>query len=267
MCGFVSYEQATIREYPQWEAAMTSVAELKLDDSRAKESLVKNNVDSQLPLQFMLSNWSAYSAYPAFGGDTNKRIPLLIKEDGELKRVEAIWWFDASCQKYQQYEQKHSASNITVLGRRTSFNARNLDSPFWKGALNKHRGVVFADHLGESKLVGKTKHQYLMRSNEPFLLGAVYRKLPNGDYCCAIITRDAHPKMTPYHDKAFPLFLPVDNDFIFLWLSEQSTEHAQIMHLLNAPKLFPSLHVQRVKTYKGKQLVGNVNDTLISDQA
>ncbi|MDT0593256.1 SOS response-associated peptidase family protein [Glaciecola petra] len=247
MCGFVSYEQATIKEHPQWEAAMTSVA--------------------QLPLEFLLSHWRSYSAYPAFGGDTNKRIPLMIRENGELKRVEAVWWFDANCQEYQQSEKGDSTSNITVLGRRTSFNARNLDSPFWKGALNKHRGVVFANHLGESKLVGKTKHQYLMRSQEPFLLGAVYRKLPNGDYCCAIITRDAHPKMTPYHEKAFPLFLPVDNDFIGLWLSTQNAQHAQIQYLLNAPKLYPSLHVQRVKTYKDKQLVGNINDILLSDEA
>lgn len=267
MCGFVSYEQATIREYPQWEAALTSVAKL---DTDANQSLLQDNdniTTSKTPLWFLLSHWASYAAYPAFGGDINKRIPLLIEEDGQLKRVEAIWWFDASCQKYQQNEQIDSATNVTILGRRTSFNARNLDSPFWKGALNKHRGIVFANHLGESKLVGKTKHQYLMQSKEPFLLGAVYRKLANGDYCCAIITSDAHPKMTPYHEKAFPLFLPVDNAFLLLWLSKQNAEHTHIQHLLNEPKLYPKLHVQRVKTYKGKQPVGNLNDILLPDEA
>ena len=232
MCGFVGYEHSTIREYQQWVAA--------LEESQTLSGIIES--------------WPAYSAYPAFGGDTKKRIPLLIEEDNQLKQIDAIWWFDASTQNEQ-----------TFLGKRTSFNARNLDSPFWKGALNKSRGVVLASQLGESKLVGKTKHQFLMQSQAPFMLGAVYRKLTNGDYCCAVITRDAHPKMTPYHEKAFPLFLPIENTFLNLWLGESNSEHAQIQALLHSPKLFPTLHVQRVKTYKSKQPVGNINDVLISD--
>ena len=232
MCGFVSYENATTREYPQWTAGL----------------------DLPSSLSLLLSSWPNYKAYPAFGGDTYKRVPLLICEQGEYKEVSAIWWFDA-----------FSENKVTYLGKRTSFNARNLDSPFWKSALNNNRALVLATHLGESKLVGKTKHQYLMQSQQPFMLGAIYRQLDNGDYCCAIITRDAHPKMTPYHEKAFPLFLPLQPEFLNLWLGAENAQNAEIQALLQAPKLFPTLHVQRVKTYKDKQPIGNINDVLVSD--
>jgi len=232
MCGFVSYEQATIKQHPDWVAALQ-------ETTAVYESFV---------------NWPEYTAYPAFGGDTNKRVPLLISEDDKLKRVDAIWWFDAQVQDTR-----------TLLGKRTTFNARNLDSPFWKGALNHTRGVLIANQLGESKWIGKTKHQYLMQSNAPFMLGAVYRKLTNGDYCCAVITRDAHPKMTPYHEKAFPLFLPVEEEFLGIWLGKEKANHARIQGLLKQPKLFPTLHVQRVKTYKHKVAVGSISDILLSD--
>ena len=98
-----------------------------------------------------------------------------------------------------------------------------------------------------------------MQSNAPFMLGAVYRKLTNGDYCCAVITRDAHPKMTPYHEKAFPLFLPVEEEFLGIWLGKEKANHARIQGLLKQPKLFPTLHVQRVKTYKHKVAVGSIS--------
>lgn len=232
MCGFVSYENATIREYPKWT-----------DDLNFTSSL-----------SAVLQTWPNYQGYPAFGGDTQKRVPILVCEQGEYKQVSAIWWFDAFCE-----------DNVSYLGKRTTFNARNLDSPFWKSALNRNRALVLATHLGESKWVGKTKHQYLMQSEQPFLLGAVYRQLENGDYCFAIITRDAHPKMTPYHEKAFPFFLPLQSDFLGLWLGEEPANNNEIQTLLEAPKLFPTLHVQRVKTYKNKQAVGNINDILVSD--
>ena len=232
MCGFVAYEQSTIYEQPQWY----------------------DELDASTELTQLLVDWPEFSAYPAFGSDIRKRIPLLIQEDDDYKQVNAVWWFDA-----------FDTDGITKLGNRTSFNARNLSSPFWKHALNTKRGVILASELGESKLVGKTKHQYLMQSNQAFLLGALYKRLKNGDYCCAIITRDAHPKMAPYHDKAFPLFLPLDIKFTHLWLGHEAAEHPQIQSLLEQPKLFPSLHVQRVKTYKDKQPIGNIQANLTSD--
>jgi putative SOS response-associated peptidase YedK len=232
MCGFVSYENATIREYPEWVDAISD-----------------NN-----SLLNLFNTWPDYKAYPAFGGDVSKTIPLLISENNESKIVNAVWWFDAFCEEQQ-----------TFLGKLTSFNARNLDSTFWKGALNHHRGIVLANYLGESKRVGKTKHQYLMQGEAPFLLGALYKKLANGQYCCAIITRDAHPKMTPYHDKAFPLFLPIKASFIDTWIGNDDANNDSVRALLDKPVLFPSLHVQRVKTYKGRQKIGQTDELLVSD--
>lgn len=52
------------------------------------------------------------------------------------------------------------------------------------------------------------------------ILGAVYQAFPNGKYSCAVITRDEHPRFAPYHDKAFPLFLPHNLDFLKLWLRD-----------------------------------------------
>lgn len=230
MCGFVSYDERTITTNDGWLSRLKTIA----------GQLIR--IDS-------------YTAYPAFGGDINKRIPLLIYENSVLKQVNAVWWFDAHT----------DADGITEIGKRTTFNARNLTSPFWASAVKQSRGLVIASRIGESKLVGKTKHQYLMQSQQPFLLGALYRQLTNGDYACAIITRDAHPKMAAYHDKAFPLFLPNDDLFIEAWLTAKGNVPAEVDHLLNAPKLYPNLHVQRVKSYKSAVPMGKVTDNLLSD--
>jgi putative SOS response-associated peptidase YedK len=139
-----------------------------------------------------------------------------------------------------------------MFGNRTTFNARNLDSPFWQHSLKNQRALVLATGIGESKLVGKTKHQYYMQSDDVFALGALYKKHGNNKYSCAVITRDAHPKMVPYHDKAFPCFLPMDAAFFDIWLDESISHHQRIDFILQNPTLYPSLHVQRVKTYKDK---------------
>ncbi|MGQ8366236.1 SOS response-associated peptidase family protein [Glaciecola sp. 1036] len=229
MCGFIGYDERTITETPDLFDKLNSLSDC-------------------------IARIPSYSAYPAFGGDLSKRIPLIIEDDG-IKLVNAIWWFDA-------YQNNDLA---TALGNRTSFNARNLQSPFWRAALKHQRGIVLASSIGESKLVGKTKHQYLMQSKSPFLLGALYKKLPNNDYACAVITRDAHPKMEAYHDKAFPLFLPVLSHFLDKWLLAKGEIPSEVEQLLESPKLFPNLHVQRVKTYKSGQPMGKISENLISD--
>ena len=52
------------------------------------------------------------------------------------------------------------------VGDRTTFNARNLDSPFWKGAVRHHRAIVVGTALGESNKVGSTNEHYLMNAKE-----------------------------------------------------------------------------------------------------
>ncbi|GAA3953137.1 SOS response-associated peptidase family protein [Allohahella marinimesophila] len=178
--------------------------------------------------------------YPAFGGNPNRKIRnLIIQHEGKPRLVDATWWFDCT-----------AVGDELRVGKRTSFNARNLDSPFWKGALRHHRGLVAATGIGESKVIDGKKHQFLMIGNEPFLLGALYRPFSNGHFSCAVITRDAHLKMEPYHDKAFPLFIPATKDFVQLWLDDTVMQSEVIDELLAHPKLTATLQVEEVKTFK-----------------
>lgn len=133
--------------------------------------------------------------YPAFGGAANKQIKgLIIQEDGKLKAVDATWWYDC----------EESEGQLIVNNTRTTFNARNLESRYWKSGIRHHRAIVLATAIGEGKGVGKEKRSYFMEGEKPLLLGAVYRPFPNGLYSTAIITRDAHLRFDKYHDKAFP---------------------------------------------------------------
>ncbi|MGS2721264.1 SOS response-associated peptidase family protein [Paraglaciecola aestuariivivens] len=195
--------------------------------------------EREIANQFLHPTFKRY--YPAFGQDSSRTIDIVIEEEQQLKQVSATWWFDCS----------YSDGGLAV-GNRTTFNARNLDSPYWRHAVMHQRAIVLATGLGESKKVGKTKHQYYMQSDDVFVLGALYQKFPNGQYSCAVITRDAHEKMQPYHDKAFPGFLPPDDGFLKLWLSKNVQQHSAIEQVLAVPTLYPNLQVQRVKTYKDK---------------
>lgn len=96
---------------------------------------------------------------------------------------------------------------------------------------------------------GKNRH-FLVESDQPILLGCVYRPYPNGCYSAAIITRDSHPRFEPYHDKAFPLMLPHDPAFLQLWLSDAREDDPAIAELLAHPKIFNDLKVTQVKTFK-----------------
>jgi len=85
---------------------------------------------------------------------------------------------------------------------------------------------------------------------------ATSRKRSHYDSSCALITRDSHPRFDAYHDKAFPLFLPYDNGFLELWLGGEREDHPIIAALLDQPKLFPSLEVQEVKSFKQGKPIG-----------
>ena len=174
--------------------------------------------------------------YPAFGTPDKQIKNLVIREDGKLKCVDATWWFECS----------EENGRLQVNNNLTTFNARNLKSPYWRQAIRHNRAIVMATELGEGK--GKTK--YLMESETPLLLGAVYRKFPNELYSTAVITRDSHPRFDQYHDKAFPLFLPLDYQFLKLWLSDEPETHPAIAHLLENLKVFNQLKVTPVKTFK-----------------
>ena len=192
--------------------------------------------------------------YPAFGGNPDRQISNLIVPGADGPRtVDATWWFDCE-----------PAGDSLKVGPRTTFNARNLDSHYWKGALRHHRGLVVATGLGESKMIDGKKRQFLMEGDAPFLLGALFRSFDNGCYSCAIITRDSHPRFDQYHDKAFPCFLPASAYFVDQWLNANGTVPDQAAHYLAHPKIVVPLRVEAVKTFKRGQ-IGTAAEMLSAD--
>lgn len=178
--------------------------------------------------------------YPAFGGDPGKQIrQLIVAGEQGPEVVDATWWFDCE-----------PAGESLRIGQRTTFNARNLESPYWKGALKHRRALVVATGLGESKWVNGRKHQYYMEGANPFLLGALYRTFDNGCYSCAVITRNSHPRFDEYHDKAFPCFIPCEKAFIDLWLYETGSVPPEISDYLHKPRITEDLWVSEVRTFK-----------------
>lgn len=186
--------------------------------------------------------------YPAFGGSAGRQLnDLIIREGGQLKTVDATWWFD--CQPLDD--------TLIVNNTRTTFNARNLASPYWRGAIRHNRGVFVATGIGEGKMTdGKNRH-FLVESEQPILLGCVYRRFENGCYSTAIITRDEHLRFGKYHDKAFPLMLPHDKQFLGLWLGDEREDHPAIADLLENPRIFTNLKITPVKTFKDAKPLGD----------
>jgi putative SOS response-associated peptidase YedK len=185
--------------------------------------------------------------YPAFGGAASRQIKdLIIQTDNFVRSVNATWWFECS----------ERNGELIVNNSLTTFNARNLTSPYWKSAIKHKRGVVVGTALGEGKNVNGKNIHYLMEGVTPILLGAVYKSYPNGLYSTAIITRDSHARFDEYHDKAFPLFLPPDPEFLRLWLSDAPETHPSIAELLEKPQVFNQLKVTPVKTLKGGNPTG-----------
>ncbi|MCW8093157.1 SOS response-associated peptidase family protein [Alteromonas sp. ASW11-130] len=180
--------------------------------------------------------------YPAFGGNAARQLTSIIA--GPNNVIDATWWFD--CQP---------DGDTLALGKRTTFNARNLDSGFWRYALNHHRGIVIATALGESNPVGKSKQHYFMQGQRAFMLGALYRPFENGHYASAVITRPPHERFSQFHEKSFPFFLPFNQEFIAQWLSGEPL-HPALMQELDNPKLPVELKVTPVKTFKSEEPIG-----------
>lgn len=193
--------------------------------------------------------------YPAFGGAAARMIPDLIIHDGKKPNtVDATWWFD--CHEDEQ-------GNFTV-GARTTFNARNLESTYWKAAIRHNRAIVVATAIGEGKMIdGKNAH-FLVEGSTPLLLGAVYQRYPSGRFSTAIITRDAHPRFSKYHDKAFPFFLPPNPQLLQHWLGSAPDTDSTIADLLNHPAIYNELKITRVKTLKGGVAIGD-SEVLLPD--
>ncbi len=186
---------------------------------------------------------------PSFGGACESQ-GLVTYENGVYHLSNAIWWYD-----------RDRASDTFKPSKYTSFNARNLEGRMWKNAIKTRRGLVFASELGESNgKKGKEAARHLMRSQDGFALGCLFKDWENTDGSTtrsfAVITRDPHDRFKKYHEKAFPLFLPNDPVAIKEWLDPEVETSPIIEEILNDPKLPVDLEVTRVKTFKNAEPLG-----------
>lgn len=195
--------------------------------------------------------------YPAFGGQAQRQIKGLVCAkrllgDGDQtvwhpQAVNATWWFD--CQ---------SQGHTLRVGSRTTFNARNLQSPFWRSAVAGQRALVLATGVGETHVVNGRKIHYLMVAEQPFFLGALYQQHRNGLFSCAVITKQPTPGFAQFHEKAAPLILPADSDLLNQWLDPQvnAFDNPSLARLMMEPSLPISLAVTPVKTFKAGLALG-----------
>jgi len=86
------------------------------------DNLVEEFAKEKGPLNF----------YPAFGHNPNRQIMNIISpcEAVGVQTVDATWWFDCT-----------AVDDSLTVGNRTTFNARNLESPYWKSAFSTGRIV------------------------------------------------------------------------------------------------------------------------------
>lgn len=165
---------------------------------------------------------------------------VIIDQQKKRRSIEAVWWFLLD---------EHGKPDY----RFATFNARHLDSKLWKSPIHHHRCAIIATGIGESKGEGKAKQSFLMQADEPFLLGGVYRAYRVGGeltFGVSVITRDPHPRFSQYHDKAVPLFLPADTEFIGRWLDPEVTDLSEFSEVLERPRIRVDLQVTPVQSTK-----------------
>lgn len=208
----------------------------RVTDSPAVIELLEEIGLNDLVPTFKKEEGDKLQFYPAFGKNPDRKIQNLIISP--TKTVDATWWFDC----------KPNGDSLEV-GDRTTFNARNLDSPFWKGSIRHHRALVVGTALGESNKVGSSNEHYLMEGEGAILFGAVYREFDNGCFSTAVITRPPHERFSKFHEKSIPCFLPHNKDFISAWL-EGDADDPIVMSELENPKIHQNLSVTKVKTFK-----------------
>ena len=212
---------------------------------------VRNVTDSPVVQELMARIGLGDLAERLRGGPSYLRQSLrdmIFATPALLHLRDAVWW----------YAHKRQEGRYVPDWDITSFNARNLDRPRWRDALQHRRGLIIVDTLGESNPVPgrKTPQRYLMESETPMLIGTLYQEWPDGSLSAAVITRDPHPQYSRFHAKSMPLFLPEDEKFIALWLDPSVTSHPRIDAVLAEPRLYHDLHVTPVVSYKSARAQG-----------
>lgn len=107
-----------------------------------------------------------------------------------------------------------------------------------------------------------------MQADEPLLLGGVYRAYKIGDdvrFGVSVITRDPHPRFSRYHNKAIPLFLPTDEEFVDEWLDPGVTDISRFGDVLEHPKIRNDFQVTEVQSTKKLSPLGKA-EILTKDQ-
>ena len=174
---------------------------------------------------------------------------LITLEDTGYCVSSAIWW----------YQLKADGEKLVPNEKVTSFNARDLSKPLWRQAIKTRRAIVLATELGESN--GKAR--FLMKSEEGFALGCVYKDWEiNGEHLrsFAVITRPPHERFSQYHDKSVPCFIPLDKTFIEEWLNPNIDSSPAINALLDNATLTTDLEVTKVKSYKHAEPLGETEN-------
>jgi len=173
-------------------------------------------------------------------------LDVLVSRDGELGTIDGSWWYAL------QREGQRWLPNPKI----TSFNARDLQKPRWAEALATRRGIVFCDSIGERHQMSNT--QYLMHGPQGLALAVLYKPYVTEQglhYGMSVITRDPHPRLSAYHEKACPLFLPPRRDALLAWL-DPTTASDQIEALSGRAQLHYPLECTPVKTYVRGEALG-----------
>lgn len=168
--------------------------------------------------------------------------------DPQLRAIRTTWWFLIG---------SDGKPNYTY----STFNARRLDGKMWRGPINTSRCVIPATAFGESIGTGGKKRSYLIKSDSAVLLGGLYRHYDTSRgpvTGMAVITCSPHSRLSQYHDKACPLFLPHDTDFIKQWLDPNVGVTKAMLDVIKQPLLTTGFTVVPVKTTRNHTQVAPV---------
>lgn len=177
---------------------------------------------------------------------------VLFQREDNIHVVDAIWWFKLHWEN----------DAWKPLRKVTSFNARNLQNNLWKTPVKTSRCIIPATAIVETiedQQDPKKKRSYLMDARDGMLLGGLYAEYKNGDqttYSCTVITLDPHERFSQYHNKATPLFLPLDEKLLATWLDPTFTDFDYFRGLTETPQLPVDLSVTEVNNSRGLLPVG-----------
>ncbi len=193
-----------------------------------------------LPLPYPIERAYQRRSFSAVVSDTG-----LMGVENRYRLSPALWWYALRQERGQWVPNE----------RVTSFNARDLTKPLWKGSMETSRALIFATELGESQ--GKDK--FLMTSEIGFALGCLYKDYVNEDgvvrRAFAVVTREPHPRFSKFHHASTPLFLPLDASTLKEWLDPRVATSEVVSLLIDRPVLYSSFRVQKVKSYKHAEVL------------